>query len=266
MGTWGYGLFSNDTASDVRDDYRELILERPDLKDRDATEQILERFGERFSEPPADPVVWLALAASESLLGRLDPALARRAVKLIDDEEDIREWREQGAKAVARRRAVLARLRARLMGPQRPRRNVPSPRRTNLAGGDVLAYRDPDARRYLLLRVARISRGQPVCILLDYAGFEIPPIDEIIHLRDYLWIDRFSPKGRTINFTMQVAKGIDYPDAGYTVIGNIGTRPGDQESDASRTTYWQTALDGSVVVSRLIDNWPQSGRRNQDTS
>jgi hypothetical protein len=41
VGTWGYALFSDDTACDVRDSYRELIQERSDIEDSEASRQIL---------------------------------------------------------------------------------------------------------------------------------------------------------------------------------------------------------------------------------
>jgi hypothetical protein len=83
--------------------------------------------------------------------------------------------------------------------------------------------------------VARIYRGQPVCALLDFAGAQIPALDAIAPMKDFLRTDDWSPEGRISPFTMQVYKGIDYAQADYTLIGNIGTRPGDEELDPTRT-------------------------------
>jgi hypothetical protein len=44
MGTWGAGIFSNDTACDVRGDYR-LALE-DGLDDQTAQQRVLEQFAD----------------------------------------------------------------------------------------------------------------------------------------------------------------------------------------------------------------------------
>jgi hypothetical protein len=251
LGTWGYALFSDDIALDVRDFYRTLIEEQPDIGDREATLEILQRFGESLDDPVDVSVIWLALAASQSRLGRLDPAVADRAIQAIDTDEGMSEWMDRGPKAVARRREALAKVRAQLTGPQPKRRNVPVPRSTSLQPGDALVYHYGD--HYLVLRVAKIYRGQPVCVLLDFAGKEIPAIQDIAMLPDYLWIDRWSPQGRPVPFTMQVRNRVDYADAGYSLIGNIGARSGDEKLDTTRVEDWQTGLIGSTVVRRLLE-------------
>lgn len=77
-----------------------------------------------------------------------------------------------------RRKAALAKVQAQLTGPQPPWRKLRPPRATSLRPGDALAYRNSDGV-YVLLRMARIQRGEPVVVLLDYTGSAIPPLAEI---------------------------------------------------------------------------------------
>jgi hypothetical protein len=72
MGTWGPGIFSNDTACDVRVAYR-MALE-DGLDDQAAQYQVLDEFAEVLHDDTWNdgPLVWLALAKTQWQLGRLD--------------------------------------------------------------------------------------------------------------------------------------------------------------------------------------------------
>src|SRR5215469_11588756 len=102
MGAWGPALFSDDLACAVRGDYRALIEDGVD--DDVAMRMILTSYADVLDDPDEGPVVWLALAATQSKIGRLDPAVARKALAIISADEGMSRWHEQGAKAVARRR------------------------------------------------------------------------------------------------------------------------------------------------------------------
>jgi hypothetical protein len=98
--------------------------------------------------------------------------------------------------------------------------------------------------------------------LAYYAGPRIPAVADIGGLADHLRTDRWSPGGRVVPFTMQALDDVDYPQAGYVLIGSIGIRPGDDDLDPARTGDWQTALVGSAVVSKLLGRHvPGLGRR-----
>jgi hypothetical protein len=155
MGAWGPGLFSDDLARDVRADYRELIQDG--VTDEDATRRIVERYLAEPADPDEDPVVWLALAFTQSKLGRLDPAVRDRAVAVIDSGANLASWTENPQQR-AKRRAVLEKVRAQLVGPQPARRKLRRPSRhvTDLHVGEVLAYRGVNDR-LALVRVARID-------------------------------------------------------------------------------------------------------------
>ncbi|GAA1748446.1 hypothetical protein [Nonomuraea bangladeshensis] len=154
MGAWGPGLFSDDLACDVRDEYRELIEDG--ATDEEARRRVVESYSEALDDPGEAPVFWLALAVTESKLGRLDPVVRDRALGIIERGEALAGWEAAGAKALARREAALLKARAQLTGPQPARRRLRPPWRhvTDLSAGAVLAYRVPSGD-VALLRVVR---------------------------------------------------------------------------------------------------------------
>jgi hypothetical protein len=253
VGTWGTALFSNDLALDVRDEYKELLTDG--VTDVEATQQVLrDQLNGLADDSDEAAIIWLALAVTQSRLGRLDPAVAERAVQIIDAGGDLHQWGEAGAEKVARRRAALQKARAQLTGPQPPRRQLRHPS-TSLQPGDVLADPTRDGR-YILLRVARIGRGVPVVRLLFYAGQHIPPLDEIAGLPDYLHVNSYYPNGYAVPITMHKYKRIDYPQAGYTLVGNIGARPGEEKLEGSGPMVsWPDYLPDYALVGHLIDKW-----------
>ena len=87
MGTWGPALFSDDTADDVRAMYRELIEDGVD--DDEATRQVLAAFVEAANDPDDGPVVWMALAFTQSKVGRLDPDVTAKA---LGSSSEVKGW------------------------------------------------------------------------------------------------------------------------------------------------------------------------------
>ena len=92
MGSWGPALFSNDTACDVRGDYREMIEDG--VEDAEAMRRVFEQYGEDLDDPDEGPIVWLALAHTQSKLGRLDDEVRRRALQVIEGGEGLERWAE----------------------------------------------------------------------------------------------------------------------------------------------------------------------------
>jgi len=253
MGAWGPALFSDDTACDVRDEYRDLIADG--LDDVEATRQVLERNAEGLEDEDEAVVIWLALAVTQSKLGRLDPAVAGRALQIIDSGADTDRWaEEEGPKKAAQRQAALDKERAQITGPQPSRRQLRHPV-TTLTPGDVLACPTREGRT-ILLRVARIHRGVPVVRLLLYAGTGIPPLEDIARLPDFQHVNQYMPDGYAVPFTMHKYKRIDYPQGGYQLVGNVGARPGEEElTGTGPMVDWQDYLPAYGLASHMIDQW-----------
>ena len=116
MGTWGTGIFDDDTTCDMRGHLRMAL--RAGVPGPEATDQILRDYAP--GPDPFDTRVWLGLAATQTQLGRLEERVKTKAVEIIGSGADLAAWDEADAATRRRRRAALQRLRRRLLGPQRP--------------------------------------------------------------------------------------------------------------------------------------------------
>lgn len=178
MGVWGTGIFQDDTACDIRDNYRDYLGEG--LSGPEARARILKEFIGLLSNLD-EGVVWLALAAVEWKHGRLDPDTKAQALHVIDSGVDLERW-NVNTKDYAKRKAVLEKLRVQISSPQPEARKVARRNlcESNWIEGDLFGYRLLDGR-LILFRVIghHIDKGgkYPVCELLDWIGDEIPGRD-----------------------------------------------------------------------------------------
>lgn len=90
MGAWGPGIFSDDVAEDIRSDYRELLEDQ--VPDDEATRRIIGSY--EVLDSDEEHVLWLALAAAQASLGRLDDAVKQRALDVIDHGRRLERWVE----------------------------------------------------------------------------------------------------------------------------------------------------------------------------
>jgi hypothetical protein len=219
-------------ACDVRDHYRELLEDGVD--DDAATRLTVEKFRAYLDEP--DGVGLIALAVSQSKLGRLDPGIRDRALAVLDRGADLETWERDNPKLLFRRRAVLETARARLTGQQPPRRRLRPPKRisSDLAAGDVLAFALP--QRVALLRVVRVRphrRGEtPVLEELAFDGAEVPSKNALERLGAKVDdpiapVDPLSPDRRFFAFVMQ---RIDWRRADFRKVQTISARAGDEQA------------------------------------
>jgi hypothetical protein len=115
MGAWGPAIFSDDTACDVRDAYKQAVTDGQD--GRAATDRLLEQWLRGLPDDDEDAVVfWLALAATQSNLGRLADRVRDKALAVIESGADRERWREVGNEAA--RQKHLNKLKAQLLGPR----------------------------------------------------------------------------------------------------------------------------------------------------
>lgn len=176
MGVWGTGIFQDDTASDLRDEYKSLIGEG--LDPSAAKTRILEAYKSSFADPAASCVVWLALAALQWQLGHLDSETRERALHVINSGSDLARW-DADPKDRARRKAVLEKLRDHITSPQ------PLPKRVAKQAvsecrwqiGELFSYRLLSEKLIVFRVIGRhTDKGgtYPVCELLDWTGDAIP--------------------------------------------------------------------------------------------
>ncbi len=151
MGSWGVGIFSNDAAADIREDFRDLIAEG--LTADESTRRLYDEYGIGPGGVD-DNDFWLGLASAQHRLGHVADGIIERALEIIDDPAELERW---SPKERTRRGAALAKLQAQLQTPAavpkrvRPRKKVD----TSLEPGEHVLF---DAGpRELLLRVIGVT-------------------------------------------------------------------------------------------------------------
>jgi hypothetical protein len=249
MGTWGTGLFSSDMARDIRDFYQERIED--DIEDAEATRLTLEKFRSYLDDPEEGPVFLIALAVTQSKIGRLDPVIRDRALAAIDSGADLATWEQENPKLLPKRREVLNKARARLTGVQPARKRLRPPPRPScgLIAGDILALSLP--KRVVLLRVVRIKshrRGEtPYLERLDFNGSEVPSAQELEQLeatgKDP--VDTLHASSGDIRFTAFTASDkIGWREAGFEKVATIAPRPSDgQANSPSYGVAWSALVE-----------------------
>ena len=144
VGTWGIGLFANDTAADLRDDFRAVV--RAPWKGERLLAWAVARCPSAADPADTDyPVLRLAIADLFWTYGIDHPETFSRAEQVIADGTDLAALRLLGMKPrdLDRRARLLAGLaeRWRTSNPKpRPRRILAAPEPFVLEVGDVLAY------------------------------------------------------------------------------------------------------------------------------
>jgi hypothetical protein len=181
MGTWGTALFSDDTASDVREDFKRHVGDG--LTAEAATALMVKEWGSALDDPDDGPPFWLALAATQWSLGRLVPEVMNQALRILDNGVDLRRW-DNDKKLQAKRLLVLERLREQLVSTQPPQKKIgPTFRNSNAwARGSVQAYKLSNGELCLLRVIGHhTDKGgkAPVAELLDWVGSELPSKDEM---------------------------------------------------------------------------------------
>lgn len=114
MAIWGYDIFDNDEANDIRALFEDELQTGASVVH--ATAEILRESKDALDDPDSGPTVWLALAALQLQRGELQPDVRDHALAVIDGGADLKRWEtEAKPEDVAGRKRVLEDLRARLV-------------------------------------------------------------------------------------------------------------------------------------------------------
>ena len=139
MGTWGYKLYQDDVAQDVRDDFMDML--RRGTSSEEAVKQLIDDF-EQGPENLDTHIFWFALADTMWNLGVLQEEVKEQALLYLDAKTDLARWQEENPKAAPHRKIVLNDLRDKLNSPQPPKKKLSQYRIYHCTWqiGDVYAY------------------------------------------------------------------------------------------------------------------------------
>ena len=163
MGAWGWKIFQNDDACDIRDTYKERVIVGD--SDIDAENSVVEEF-----ELNKFPSLWVPLALTEWKVGRLTETAKENAFRGIEEElSELEElWEPEHVK---KRREELLRTREQLQSQMPARKKLRLPWwswKCPWPAGSVLQYKlryrdsdDPFADHYVLLLIQGISETPP---------------------------------------------------------------------------------------------------------
>lgn len=116
MAAWGTGLYQDDVAEDVKEDYYNCFRE-DGLDNKAAYERMLSRYSEIKDDTEDGPIFWMALSDVMWDLGKLNEEVKERALYHIDAGNDVARWEAESKEKGAKRRQVLEKLREKLESP-----------------------------------------------------------------------------------------------------------------------------------------------------
>lgn len=188
----------------------------------------------------------LALAVTQSKIGRLDPDVRSRALAALDNGADLAVWEQENPKSLAKRRAALEKARAQLIGPQPARKRLRAPHRVHcgLVAGDGLALGVPSG--LALLRVVRVKTFRlgetPILEELEFRGFDLPSQQAL---------DQLVPKvkgtvglfGEPRFSAFTAHDKVGWEEAGFKKVASFAQRSGDDAASAPNGLSWSALAD-----------------------
>jgi hypothetical protein len=244
MGAWGTAIFSDDTALDIRDEWRDAILDG--LSTGEATARLVKSFEDTLREgEDTEKLFWIALAAAQFETGRLLPEIGERALEIIDAGGDVARWREDGDEVLARQRArVLQRLASKLRGPRpKPKRLRRQPAfSVPFDVGDVVRVHDEAGEQEALVvvvgHVDLRDERDPVVAALDWDGGSVPDPDTLARLS--VLPDPYAPDRQLLIWvTTTSKKEVFGPHLGEVVAKSVSLDEPVDSDRMARSMNWR---------------------------
>jgi hypothetical protein len=185
MGTWGTGLYSDDTTTEVRDEFRSHLASG--LPPTEAEARVLARHKSLLDDHHVACLVFFALADVEWRLGCLSNPVRQRALDLLGRNGDLEQWAAEAPRDVPARRRTLNALRERLLSPQPPWKPLQIKKRAgrsqlDLPIGSVLRLNLPKDQFALLKLVGFLPVAHVATALfrvLPWRSIRMPTADEL---------------------------------------------------------------------------------------
>jgi hypothetical protein len=250
MGTWGPAIFSDDAASDLRSDYKEILASG--VSDEEALERVLTDYADDFVDADVGPGLRIALALTLHKVGRLPDEIRDRALAAIEAGSDER-W-DSPALIKARATALdAARVTLTLPQPARKRITKRWAEQTTLEPGMVLAYSTEQGTT--LLRVARLDSfegGSSALVrTIVWNRPELPSAWRLRWLKDqrintvtYVWLNRRPKVVPSATLVYRAKKSdADFDAVGFSVVGRVPRRKRDADVPLQSSHTWARAAE-----------------------
>lgn len=232
MGTWGTGLYANDTTSDVRDSYLSYL--RNGVGNEEATRRLQEEFLLNAEEDPDEEALfWFALADTQWDYGQLMDDVKEKALIFLEKGPDPRwEDADEGSRRAWAR--TLKNLNKKLLLPPPPKKNPRKSRKFQCKWqfGDAFAYRFVTEEskpfgfygKYVVFRKVSETRFYPdhrIPIVMFYGEMfdEMPQLENISFFKKVAYI-----QNRRYYLKIAAQSEKDIPTGNLQYLGNI---PGD---------------------------------------
>ena len=139
MGTWGTGLYQDDTTCDVKEEYLNLL--KIGTEPEEAMEEMIINWEDCIEDVEEGPLFWFALAETQWRYGLLDEKVKEIALQYIEEEIDLERW-EEDQKLYTKRKAELEKLKEKLESEQPKGKKIPKMtfKRAKWKVGDIILY------------------------------------------------------------------------------------------------------------------------------
>ncbi|MGA9226393.1 MAG: MarR family transcriptional regulator [Mesobacillus sp.] len=119
MGAWGTGLWEDDLACDIQDEWNELLDEG--MSPRKAAKIILkswleelEDYDDELERQPDESILYISLAALQMRHRALTVGIKKKAIELIDKGADLELWKDSDVQDYEERKKFLIEFKEKL--------------------------------------------------------------------------------------------------------------------------------------------------------
>lgn len=182
MGTWGSGLYSDDTTVEVKEEFKNYL--ESGLTHSQARLEVLKKFDDVLADHQVTCLVYFALADTLWKYGCLDEFTKNYTLALIDTGGDVKYWQEDSPSDAKARVKVLSDLKTRILSPQPPLKTIshkvikPAKKQITAPIGQVFVLNLPNGDiailKFVGLRDSSDTLEEAVFRLLPFKGKEIP--------------------------------------------------------------------------------------------
>lgn len=236
MGAWGPGIYQDDVALDIKDEYIELLKKGKTTEE--AFKELINNNADYLEDEDAVPML-LALADTQWKYGRLNDMVKSDALNIINSGAGLVAWKYD-KKLLKRRTEILEKLKEKLESPQPEEKKV-SVRKFFDCGwkkNDVFAYqlKSEYAKKYGLydrwlilivddLKVWEDHYVMPIVRAKITNNDEIPKTEDEINRLEYILIRYENYEGMFIFPKIRSKKQIEYNKTMRDKILELGKLP-----------------------------------------